>query len=369
MVLAQKEISLAARPVESCSRFAEGSQECRPRLGWRSVPFLPARNLEPNSMKTNPTKQFLAPATIAAALLGSIPATQGALLFYEGFNYTNGAVMNNANQIGGWQANNDRDDNAPWSNTGDPMMVHDGVGETWNGVFTSGAGGLTVAQTGNFAGANPEVFDSVTNASQGASDHLFAHKTLSATVTTTFADGTSTWFSFIGYRSSGTRQPIVSIGASPLTGDRSRTSATGTVGQNIGMGGVYNAGTAGARTWAGGANYVTGTSLGNFTEALFMARIDWAATGTNDTITVVAFADNTVITEAAFNAATQSVLTADFDQSAFDTLSIGNQQFYVDEIRIATTFADAVTGTTVVPEPSSALLVGLGFLVLLRRRR
>ena len=309
----------------------------------------------------------------AAALCVSgliLNTAQGALLFYEGFNYTDGAVMNNANQIGGWQANNDRDDNAPWSNTGDPMRIHDGVGETWNGVFTSGAGGLTVAQTGNFAGANPEVFDSVTNASQGASDHLFAHKTLSATVTTTFADGTSTWFSFLGYRSNGTRQPIVSIGASPLTGDRSRTSAAGTVGQNIGMGGIFNAGTAGARTWAGGANYVTGTSLGNFTEALFMARIDWAATGTNDTITVVAFADGTDITEALFNsAATKSVLTADFDQSTFDTLSIGNQHFYVDEIRIATTFADAVTGTTVVPEPSAALLGGLGFLCLLRRRR
>jgi hypothetical protein len=318
-------------------------------------------------MKTKPTNQFLALPIMAIALLGSIPATQGALIFYEGFNYTDGAVMNNANQIGGWQANNDRDNNVPWSNTGDPMMVHDGVGETWNGVFTSGAGGLTVAQTGNFAGANPEVFDSVTNASQGASDHLYAHKALAATVTTTFADGTSTWFSFIGYRSSGTRQPIVSIGASPLTGDRSQTSAVG--GQNIGMGGIFNAGTAGARTWAGGANYVTGTSLGNVTEALFMARIDWAASGSNDTITVVAFADGTDITEAAFNAATQSVLTADFDQSAFDTLSIGNQQFYVDEIRIATTFADAVTGTTVVPEPSAALFGGLGFLFLLRRRR
>jgi hypothetical protein len=296
-------------------------------------------------------------------------SAQGALIFYEGFNYSDGAVMNNANQIGGWQANNDRDDNAPWSNTGDPMMVHDGVGETWNGVFTSGAGGLTVAQTGNFAGDNPEVFDSVTNASQGASDHLFAHKTLAPSVTTTFADGTSTWLSFLGYRSSGTRHGIVSIGASPLTGDRSRTSGIG--GQNIGMGGAYNSGISQALTWAGGgANYVTGTSLGNVTEALFMARIDWAANGSNDTITVVRFGDGSDITEALFDsAATKSVLTADFDQSAFDTLSIGNQRFYVDEIRIATTFADAVTGTVVIPEPSAALLGGIGFLFLLRRRR
>ncbi len=203
--------------------------------------------------------------TIVAALLGCIPATQGALIFYEGFNYTDGAVLNNANQIGGWQANNDRDNDAPWPNTGDPMMVHNGDGgngETWNGVFTSGAGGLTVAQTGNFVGANPEVFDSVTNASQGASDHLFAFKTLSASVTTTFADGTSTWFSFIGERYL-SRHAIVSIGASPLTGDRSRTSAAGTVGQNIGMGGVFNGGQAGAHTWAGGTNYLNGTLLFN----------------------------------------------------------------------------------------------------------
>ena len=98
-----------------------------------------------------------------------------------------------------------------------------------------------------------------------------------------------------------------------------------------------------------------------------MAKIVWSDAGL-DTITVVSFLETDTISEANFNAATQSTLSVDFDQSLFDTISIGGANGHVDEIRIATTFADAFTAT-VVPEPSSFALVGLGALALLARRR
>jgi hypothetical protein len=41
---------------------------------------------------------------------------------------------------------------------------------------------------------------------------------------------------------------------------------------------------------------------------------------------------------------------------------------FVDEVRVATTFEDAVGGA-VIPEPASALLGALGGLLALRRRR
>lgn len=285
---------------------------------------------------------------IAIAAFGTISAAQGALLFYEGFNYTDGTQLHGQ---GGWSndPNSTYDGTTPAtvSNTGsaNPFEVFDGTGaEAWDGDFTG------VTQTGNFAGYQP--------------GHLFATQSLHSTVTSTFTDGTTTWLSFINYRTS-SRSPIVSIGAGPTTGDRSRTSQD----ENIGMGAIYNNGNARALTWAGGgAEYdLTAATIGLDQPQFLMAKIVWSDAGL-DTITVVSFLETDTISEVNFNTATQSTLSVDFDQSLFDTISIGGANGHVDEIRIATTFADAFTGTAI-PEPSSFALVGLGALALLARRR
>jgi hypothetical protein len=46
-----------------------------------------------------------------------------------------------------------------------------------------------------------------------------------------------------------------------------------------------------------------------------------------------------------------------------------SQQGRIDEIRVATEFSELNLAATVIPEPSTALLGGLGFLTLLLRRR
>ena len=53
------------------------------------------------------------------------------------------------------------------------------------------------------------------------------------------------------------------------------------------------------------------------------------------------------------------------DQSQFDTINLSGTKFFVDEIRIATTFAEALG----VPEPSTLVLAVFGLLGLMGIRR
>lgn len=116
----------------------------------------------------------------------------------------------------------------------------------------------------------------------------------------------------------------------------------------------------------GGTTSLSGTSFDIGTSAatyLIAGQIDWVASG-NDTMTLYNITDVTSISApAAF-----ATLTQDFDQSQFDTISFESRQIaVVDEIRFGTSWSDV--GLSIVPEPSAALLGGLGTLLLLRRRK
>lgn len=281
---------------------------------------------------------------IAIAAFGSISATQGALLFYEGFDYTDGAALNGT---GGWTASS--------LNIEGSVTKNVDQGRVWNNDNFVG-----VTQTGLFAGGNNGV----------------ANLSLASTVTDTFTVGSTTWMSWLSIRVD-FRHPVVAIGTGTF-GGRAETAN----GQNIGGGNFFSGGGLDPSYWdpavSSGAHQ-TGSSevtipLSTFQTYLVMARIDWAADESNDTVTLAAFASGDTISEAAFDAkvtaGTATSIGADLDQSTFDTLNVAtSRDNYVDEIRIATTFADAVTGTSVIPEPGSFALVGLGALALLARRR
>jgi hypothetical protein len=116
-------------------------------------------------------------------------------------------------------------------------------------------------------------------------------------------------------------------------------------------------------------NNVAGVQ-GNGAINIVVGKIDWKDGTTPDVISVVNFWDNAPLTESAFNnlitaqpnlssanwpLASQPVL----DQSKFDTLSLSGGKWFVDEVRLATTF-NAAVGIAVVPEPSLLAVLGAG---------
>ena len=150
-------------------------------------------------------------------------------------------------------------------------------------------------------------------------------------------------------------------------------------GQGIGVS-ATNANSAQATYWipaVGDDKVAAATSIGGGRPVFIIAKIDWdsVAAGGNDVLTVKRFSQNNGgipvgFTEAMWDSEGQlSTTSVDLDQSTFDTLSFASDGVFFDDIRIASDFDSAVTGVTVVPEPSSALLISLGGGLLLLRRR
>jgi len=126
-------------------------------------------------------------------------------------------------------------------------------------------------------------------------------------------------------------------------------------------------------------NNVAGVQ-GNGAINIVVGKIDWKDGTTPDVVSVVNFWDNAPLTETAFNnliTAQPNLSSANWplasrpvlDQSKFDTLSLSGGKWFVDEVRLATTFNEAV-GIAVVPEPSLLAVLGgaLGVAFGLQRR-
>ena len=114
---------------------------------------------------------------------------------------------------------------------------------------------------------------------------------------------------------------------------------------------------------------------------IVIGKIVWH-NGAPDVISTVVFEESEALTEAAFDAyvTAQPLLSSaswaiqpDLDQSQFDTLSLAGGKWFVDEVRLATSFTEVTGGTlTAIPEPSSSFallsLLGLGAFVRNRRK-
>lgn len=220
--------------------------------------------------------------------------------------------------------------------------------------------------------------------------NLDANIGLDPGVTATFQSGTTTWFSYVAVRGWDRNEetPNLTIGTDP-TPDDSRAFSLINSGNGIGTGGgpprnnrtsiypmYFSGGTAhnlnGAITsWQDDAVQVPPDSSVTWEELdadgyfgavnIVVGEIQWDAdTGGEDIISVARFLESDTLDEAGFDAliaATPNLSSAnwaankpDLDQSQFDILNIAGLKFFVDEIRIATTFSDVIGGG-VAPHP------------------
>ncbi|MGJ8655459.1 MAG: PEP-CTERM sorting domain-containing protein [Akkermansiaceae bacterium] len=291
--------------------------------------------------------------TGAALLLGSY-YSHAALTVYEGFDYTAGTtIVGSGTAADGWDG--------AWTGTGTNTASAVSPGLTFGSLSTSGGAAQRATRIGN--AAISRTIDASAQSSLTADNSTIWFSVLMAgTSAEVDADESIQGFATNSY---GT----LIFGDTGFSGGSGASAPTLTGGTAFGVGfgdtsdnsGDYN------KLQIQGVSYNGGTLTqgGSFTisseTSLIVGSIDWAASGNDDVLSLYALDDPTGIPGTAF-----ATLTGDFDQSTFDTISIGDAQTSVfDEIRIGSTLADVVP----VPEPSSTALLGLGGLALILRRR
>jgi hypothetical protein len=299
-------------------------------------------------MKTIASKATIAALLAAAALAPS--ALQAAAVIYEPFAFPDGDT----------------------TLTGNPGGT--GLSGNWN------ASTLYTKDTGLTYGDLATVGDSSKVTSGWAKAEIGV--TSSTAYSNLLADGGEMWFSMIMQVGATGNRSYFALTTRGLGGSNGDLNGDGTspVEESVGIGfGLASNNTFYANVWDdaengnwGGNNLTTApdgnitTTTGTATIAthFLVGHIQWGATSADsDTITLYLPGTNLTLGDAV---SSSSGIIA--NQSGLDTLGFQNlTNFNVyDEIRVGATIADVVV---VIPEPRAALLGGLGFLLLLRRRR
>ncbi len=353
-------------------------------------------------------------AVLAAAVLSATPA-EATLLVHEPFAYADGdlngqGATNTFGMTGTWTTNDVN---------GNPARVHSysteglqsGIKVSSNAFNTFDGTVANLPTSGGYAGVAPP---DVPGATGNTTDHMEFSRPLDPSVTATFTDGSTTWASFVyarGFSANATAAKLA-IGAGFLNGERGHTATGEAIGGGGGVGSSSNNNTfklypqfwdevtTGSGSFQNfdhnGLQANSGSTANNVTEFftrytvdglleavpnVIVMKIDWSDTGF-DVISLAVFSQNDILSEANFDALVLANSTtsagwttqADLDQSQFDTLSIAGARYFVDEIRIGTSF-DSIVGASVtaVPEPGTFILAGCGLLGLVglavRRRR
>ncbi len=196
-------------------------------------------------------------------------------------------------------------------------------------------------------------------------------------------DGATLWFSYV-YKKSAHGGSNEHSGFA-FTTSRFTTGSSGPALDAVGYGfGAYTQGTnMAAMSFSNSTTRATSGSVAledstpiasptnndGFGETLIIGRMQWNAdSGLNDTLTLWTRALDDIATAPSAGGATQSalILQGQLDTITFAQRNSGGTQTY-DEIRFGASFADV--SPIAIPEPSAALLVAIGSLLLLRRRR
>jgi hypothetical protein len=302
--------------------------------------------------------------TIILAALAGLTASASAVSFiYEPFDYAptnpvnNGARLGDGNQAGGlglgtWtQAN---------TNTND-IDVRDG------GLTFTDGGSNVLPVAGN---AMERVIRQGQAAVSSPIDNI-------ATTGLT-ADNTTIWMTFL-YQDLGFSGPDFGIGlhSESMIGNDAQSFAS--AGYGVGFGINSTAGpdrNIGTIVYNNSADYTTvseATASFNGPGAsdvhLLAMKVNWNEFGTLDEIFVFDVTDLTTEPGEGSALATDTFDFTQLQQNSLDVFNISETQVAnVDEIRVATTFAEAVGGGAI-PEPSSLALLSVAGLLMARRRR
>jgi hypothetical protein len=370
---------------------------------------------------TNPKTRWIAHTLAGLGMAGMAQAT---LLLYEGFGYTSGTPAGPS--ANGFALNG--------------QSGGTGMTGTWS-TFTASSSPITVYSQGSQSGVNlnntgPVALDydgTVANlptsggyfgmGGSNTTDHMLVWRTLDPSVTATFVEGATTWFSFVSVRGyvANPGGMKLALGKGPLLEDRGQLSTGEAIGGGGGLGSsVRNANKVYPQFWdnaTGSPGETTGTftnydvmgievnsgALASYLSApwaaagigptapqvegldtmllhhvsgaqpngarnIIIGKIEWHD-GSPDVISVVRFLATDTLSEAAFNtaiaaqpnlsSANWSGTKPDLDQSKFDTISLAGGKWFADEIRVSTTFGEVI-GVSPPADPYAAWAVAKG---------
>ena len=295
-------------------------------------------------MKNSPFFRFFLTLT---SLVFGLGVSRGELLFYEPFDYApNSALSGLVPPLGAGGPWVDDSSGTGASGSGQAMTVRAngttgaGSGQTWPGIPSAS----TFVNSGGYLEGERR------NDNSG-------HIPLAAEVTAKFIDGATIWLSFVSAATTVVGQPDnhhkpnVAIGQGELLDERAQVAA----GEAVGGGVAHNtsAGNPRARYWddqnTGGLyeDFLGNTLRRISPQQLFVTKIEFGADTETITTTVFSLDPFAAPTEADFDDAEQTTITTvnNLDNVSFDTLSFHGSRSNYDEIRVATTFDDAVNGT------------------------
>ncbi len=351
-------------------------------------------------MKRNPTMTVLTLAAVAMAALALTATSAFAdLLVYEPFAYADGSTLTGQGgalgTTGTWTASDTH--NGDWYVHGEGISAEIVVASgppVVRGVFDGTVDNL--ATSGGYAGlpgpadtgADPDLDHEI-----GRS--MSADIALDPTVTATFTTGTTTWVSYVSVRAWDRNEthPNLVLGTdpAPTQSGGNNYGGIGTGGSGFGTGGgpprgnrtdifpmFYNVGQVSnmmgdvaGNSYQDDAHEVSEADSMDWEEFdingdfgapnVVVMKLQWDADGGKDIITVARFLQEDTISEAAFDAlitAQPNLSSANWDeankpdlvQGDLDTITFMGLKYFVDEIRVATTFDEAVPGDVVVPD-------------------
>ena len=345
---------------------------------------------------------FLVGCIITGAAMA--PTAFATLLAYEPFDYPDATLNGQGGApgtTGTWTTNDTGFAQGWWCHPeGELTGQFDDLGGGLN-MFDGTVDNLPT--TGGFVGSAGPEEQGAASGTRVPTGNMDANIGLDPSVTATFQSGTTTWFSYVGAHADNRNQGSPTL---MLCTDPTVDGARGLTMQNSGSGiggvggptrfnlqdvyphyfsdgihhqtpGGYLSGAFGGHDGIVTAFCSTATCDGVLDESgqertqtmawqisddngfgapnIVVGKIEWDAdVGGEDVISVARFLETDTLDEAAFDALIDALPALssrnwesnkpDLDQSQFDTLNISSLKFFIDEIRIATTFSDALGG-------------------------